>query len=177
MPSSARVGARHVEDVQANEACCLQRSKAQSGLWKTPHPIASTIEVLAGAGTQWRRKADGEHARTPATPTLRRRHARYTGKKQASPTRGCPAGRPSQWCARHGVDAGGGSPLRALVMGTASRRQLRRSDAGWEGSRRPISDLTNINRIEGRRSGVTRHWTGTPESHPDIAAVDPAGPE
>jgi hypothetical protein len=38
---------------------------------------------------------------------------------------------PRVLCARHGVDAGGESPLRALMMGTASRRQLRRCEAGW----------------------------------------------
>jgi hypothetical protein len=70
-------------------------------------------------------------------------------------------------CARHGVDAGGASPLRALVMGTASRRQLRRREAGWGGSRRPSPELTNRNRIEGRCGGVTRQWTGTPGDHPD----------
>jgi hypothetical protein len=70
-------------------------------------------------------------------------------------------------CARHGVDAGGGSPLRALMVGTASRRQLRRREAGWGGSRRLNSEPTDRNRISGRRGGVTRQWTGTPESHSD----------
>ena len=70
-------------------------------------------------------------------------------------------------CARHGVDAGGASPLRARVSGTASRRQLRRSDPGWGGSRRPSSELTNRNRIQGLCGGVTRQWTGTPDDHPD----------
>src|ERR1700693_4634088 len=78
-------------------------------------------------------------------------------------------------CARHGVDAGGGSPLRALMMGTANRRQLRRREAGWGGSLRPSSELTNRNRISGRRGGVTRQWTGTPDSHPDTRAGKSGG--
>jgi hypothetical protein len=49
-------------------------------------------------------------------------------------------------CARHGVDAVGESPLPALVGGTAGQRQLRRGEAGWGGSRRRSSDLTNRNR-------------------------------
>jgi hypothetical protein len=67
---------------------------------------------------------------------------------------------PRTLCARHGVDAGGASPLRALVMGMASRRQLRRREAGWRGSRTPSSEPTNRNRIQGRHGGVTRQWTG-----------------
>lgn len=78
-------------------------------------------------------------------------------------------------CARHGVDAGGGSPLRALVMGTAIRRQLRRREAGWGGSRRPSSELTNRNRIRGRRGGATRHGTGTPDRHPGTRAGKSGG--
>jgi len=71
------------------------------------------------------------------------------------------------WCARHGADLGGESPLRALVTGTASRRQLRRREAGWGGSRRRTLEPTNRNRIRGRCGGVTRQWTGTPDAHPD----------
>ena len=39
------------------------------------------------------------------------------------------------------------------------------------------SDLTNRNRIEGQRSGVTRQWTGRPNSHAGAAGVNPAGTE
>ncbi len=53
------------------------------------------------------------------------------------------------------------------LAGTASGRQLRRREAGWGGSRKQNSELTNRNRIEGRCGGVTRHWTGTPESQTD----------
>jgi hypothetical protein len=55
-------------------------------------------------------------------------------------------------------------------MGIASRRQLRRREARWGGSLRPNSEPTNRNRIEGRRGGVTRQWTGTPDNHPDTRA-------
>lgn len=83
------------------------------------------------------------------------------------PTKGASRTAPFFLCARHGVDAGGDSPLRARVRGTASRRQLRRREAGWEGSRRQSSELTNRNRIQGLSGGVTRQWTGTPESQAD----------
>jgi hypothetical protein len=78
-------------------------------------------------------------------------------------------------CARHGADAGGASPLRALVMGIASRRQLRRREAGWEVSPRRSSEPTHRNRISGRRGGVTRQWTGTPNHHPDTRACKSGG--
>ncbi len=71
------------------------------------------------------------------------------------------------WCARHGVDVGGGSPLQALMTGTDSGRQLRRREAGWGGSWKQSSELTNRNRIRGRCGGVTRPWTGKPNSHSD----------
>ena len=69
--------------------------------------------------------------------------------------------------ARHGVDVGGGSPLQALMTGTDSGRQLRRREAGWGGSWKQSSELTNRNRIRGRCGGVTRPWTGKPNSHSD----------
>jgi hypothetical protein len=53
-------------------------------------------------------------------------------------------------CARHGADLGGASPLWTLMMGTTSRWQLRRREAGWEGSRRRNSEPTKGNRIRGR---------------------------
>ena len=74
---------------------------------------------------------------------------------------------PFFWCARHGVDVGGGSPLQALMTGTDSGRQLRRREAGWGGSWKQSSELTNRNRIRGRCGGVTRPWTGKPNSHSD----------
>ncbi len=73
-------------------------------------------------------------------------------------------------CARHGVDLGGGSPLRIVMTGTVSRTQLRHRKVGWGGSPRRNPERTNSNRIAGRRGGVTRQWTGTPDSHPDAHA-------
>ena len=70
-------------------------------------------------------------------------------------------------CARHGVDVGGGSPLQALMTGTDSGRQLRRREAGWGGSWKQSSELTNRNRIPGRCGGVTRPRTGNPKSQSD----------
>jgi hypothetical protein len=51
--------------------------------------------------------------------------------------------------ARHGRSIGGGSPLEEEVVLTPSRRQLRRREAGWEGSPRRISAPRNTNRVEG----------------------------
>ena len=46
---------------------------------------------------------------------------------------------------------------------SVARRNLKEADA-------PNSDSTNRNRIQGRRGGVTRQWTGMPDSHPDTHA-------
>ena len=78
------------------------------------------------------------------------------------------------WCARYVVYLGA-SPLQAVMTGTASRSKGVRREAESEGSVKQNSDLTNRNRIEGQRSGVTRQWTGRPNSHPGAAGVNPAG--
>jgi hypothetical protein len=78
-------------------------------------------------------------------------------------------------CARHVVRLGGGSPLRTVVTGTASLGKGARREAGSEGSRRQNTDPTNRNRIEGRRGGVTRQWTGKPKSHPNTRAGKSGG--
>jgi len=57
-------------------------------------------------------------------------------------------------CAWHGTDLGGVSPLRAVLTGTVSRRQLRHREVGWGGSRRQNLERTNRNRISGRCDGV-----------------------
>ena len=51
--------------------------------------------------------------------------------------------------ARHGRSLGGESPLEEEVMLTPSRRQLRRREAGWEGSPRRIPAPRNTNRVGG----------------------------
>src|SRR6266852_5899851 len=51
--------------------------------------------------------------------------------------------------ARHGRSLGGESPLEEEVMLTPSRRQLRRCEAGREGSPRRIPAPRNTNRVEG----------------------------
>lgn len=78
--------------------------------------------------------------------------------------------RPTDLCARHVVTLEGASPLRAVMTGTARLGKGARREAGSEGSRCQNSDSTNRNRIQGRPGGVTRQWTGTPESHPDTRA-------
>ena len=70
-------------------------------------------------------------------------------------------------CARHGVDLEGGSPLQAVMTGTASQRQGRHREVRSEGSPRQNPAPTNRNRIRGRRGGVTRLLTGMPDSHSD----------
>ena len=57
--------------------------------------------------------------------------------------------------------------LLGRLAGTDSGRQLRRREAGWGGSRKQNSELTNRNRISGRCGGVTRQRTGIPESQTD----------
>ena len=51
--------------------------------------------------------------------------------------------------ARHGRSIGGGSPLGEEVVLTPSRRQLRRREAGWEGSPRRNPAPRYTNRVEG----------------------------
>ncbi len=51
--------------------------------------------------------------------------------------------------ARHGRSLGGESPLEEEVVLTPSRRQLRRREAGWEGSPRRIPAPRDTNRVEG----------------------------
>ena len=51
--------------------------------------------------------------------------------------------------ARHGRSIGGESPLEEEVVLTPSRRQLRRREAGWEGSPRRNPAPGNTNRVEG----------------------------
>ena len=52
-------------------------------------------------------------------------------------------------CAQHGRLLGGGSPLEEEVVLTPSRRQLRRREAGWEGSPRRNPAPRNTNRVGG----------------------------
>src|SRR6516225_2475641 len=51
--------------------------------------------------------------------------------------------------ARHGRSIGGESPLEEEVVLTPSRRQLRRREAGWEGSPRRNPAPGNTNRVIG----------------------------
>ena len=65
------------------------------------------------------------------------------------------------------MDLGGASPLRAVMAGIVRLGKGVRREAESEGSRCQNADLTNRNRIEGYHGGVTRPWTGEPDSHPD----------
>ena len=52
-------------------------------------------------------------------------------------------------CARHDQQLGGASPLWRLMAPTTSQGQLRRREAGWEGSPRRNPAPRNTNRVEG----------------------------
>jgi hypothetical protein len=56
--------------------------------------------------------------------------------------------------ARHGQQLGGGSPLWRLMAPTTSQGQLRRREAGWEGSRRRNRDPRNTWFVLARGAGT-----------------------
>src|SRR5271170_6083060 len=64
--------------------------------------------------------------------------------------------------ARHGRSIGGESPLEEEVVLTSSRRQLRRREAGWEGSPRRNPAPRNTNRVEGGAIWVSLHQMAKP---------------
>ena len=61
------------------------------------------------------------------------------------------------------------------MTGTASLSKGVHREVESEGSLWQNSDPTNRNQIEGRRSRVTRPWTGRPGSHPDMCAGKSGG--
>ena len=72
--------------------------------------------------------------------------------------------------ARHDQQLGGGSPLWRLMAPTTSRGQLRRREAGWEGSRRRNRDPRNtwragngVLRVEGGAVRASRQTTAKPD--------------
>src|SRR5918998_6372403 len=91
------------------------------------------------------RAAPREHGRRPRAAS---------GNGPAGKRAGVPTQRPAPpqaalEYARHGRSIGGGSPLEEEVVLTPSRRQLRRREAGWEGSPRRTPAPRNTNRVEG----------------------------
>ena len=60
------------------------------------------------------------------------------------------------------VALGGESPLEEEVVLTPSRRQLRRREAGWEGSPRRNPAPRNTNRVEGGAIWVSLHQMAKP---------------
>ena len=89
-------------------------------------------------------------------------HLECFGTRRRVPRQGHP---PSSWCARHVVNLGGESFLRAVMSGTASRSKGVHREVGSEGSVRQNSDPTSRNQIEGWLRGVTEPWMGRPGSH------------
>jgi hypothetical protein len=65
--------------------------------------------------------------------------------------------------AGHDQPLGGASPLWRLMAPTTSRGQLRRREAGWEGSRRRNRDLRYTNRIGGGAARASQHAMAKPD--------------
>jgi hypothetical protein len=80
-------------------------------------------------------------------------------------------------CARHGIDLGGASPLRAGWPEPLADGNCVAAMRGGEEALRQNSELTNRNRIPGRCGGVTRPRTGKPNGQTDTTRVNPAAVE
>jgi hypothetical protein len=65
--------------------------------------------------------------------------------------------------AGHDQPLGGASPLWRLMTPTTSRGQLRRREAGWEGSRRRNRDPRDTNRIRGGAARASQHDMAKPD--------------
>lgn len=65
--------------------------------------------------------------------------------------------------AGHVQPLGGASPLWRLMAPTTSQGQLRRREAGWEGSRRRIRDPRDTNRIGGGAARASQHAMAKPD--------------
>ena len=88
-----------------------------------------------------------------------------------------PPGRVGFLCAGHDEELRGGSPLRAVEIGTASLGQGVESDLESEGSRGQSEATTNRNRIGGRRVLGNPTMTGYPIIDQGSTVVDPAWPQ
>ncbi len=82
---------------------------------------------------------------------------------QRSTTKGA-VRRPSCVYAGHDQPLGAASPLWRLMAPTTSRRQLRRREAGWEGSRRRNRDSRYTNRIRGGTARASQHDVAKPDA-------------
>jgi hypothetical protein len=65
--------------------------------------------------------------------------------------------------AGHVQPLGGASPLWRLMAPTTSRGQLRRREAGWEGSRRRSRDPRDTNRMRGGAARASQHAVAKPD--------------
>ena len=147
---AARVALRLVPSVR--HLVCGQSSQAPNPKEWPPGPWLAQPIACDGP----RKTAD---CRT-AVPDER---ARWVGGRILQRRRGCRAGLPARprgapdagraaarlEYARHGRSLGGESPLEEEVVLTPSRRQLRRREAGWEGSPRRNPAPRNTNRVQG----------------------------
>ena len=90
-------------------------------------------------------------------------------KSQRTPPPSCAQG-PARFCgpdllyAGHDQPLGGASPLWRLMAPTTSRGQLRRREAGWEGSRRRNRDLRYANRIGGGAARASQQRVAKPDA-------------
>jgi hypothetical protein len=66
--------------------------------------------------------------------------------------------------AGHDQPLGGASPLWRLMAPTTSRWQLRRREAGWEGSWRRNRDPRDTNRIRGGAAWASQHDVAKPDA-------------
>src|SRR6516165_10539154 len=97
--------------------------------------------------------ATNEPVRSARPPRLGRRGRAGRGLPRPEPGarsagRGAAQRRRLEY-ARHGRSIGGESPLEEEVVLTPSQRQLRRREAGWEGSPRRNPAPRNTNRVIG----------------------------
>ena len=124
MPTQVNDSKRHMgrtlqaRDHSSRSSPCASCPTAWSWLWRQAHTTETEVARVTG-----RKRA---HLRRVADAMALRATLEY---------------------ARHGRSIGGESPLEEEVVLTPSRRQLRRREAGWEGSPRRIPAPRNTNRV------------------------------
>jgi len=110
-----------------------------------PDPVAQAGDLIDGAtplGREPRAVTQDPRFHRVTTAPLPRRCLVYAG---------------------HVQPLGGASPLWRLMAPTTSQGQLRRREAGWEGSRRRIRDPRDTNRIGGGAARASQHAMAKPD--------------
>jgi hypothetical protein len=126
--------------VAAPEAALMRSPRA--GQWK-PRKTTGAPQLDCVTGVSWitTRLMAEDGAGVPGGP--------YKAEPGAGSAGRGAAGRRRLEYARHGRSLGGESQLEEEVVLTPSRRQLRRREAGWEGSPRQNPAPRYTNRVEG----------------------------